>query len=54
VNRHRAGEAARREAAALAGLRHPNILAVYDVLDDAEGVWLIEQWITGAQCLHAR
>ncbi len=43
-----AGEAARREAAALAGLRHPNILSVYDVLDDAEGVWLIEQWITGA------
>ncbi len=43
-----AGEAARREAAALAGLRHPNILSVYDVLEDAEGVWLIEQWITGA------
>ena len=43
-----AAEAARREAAALAGLRHPNILSVYDVLDDAEGVWLIEQWITGA------
>jgi hypothetical protein len=43
-----AGEAARREAAALAGLRHPNILAVYDVLEDSEGVWLIEQWITGA------
>jgi serine/threonine protein kinase len=43
-----AGEAARREAAALAGLRHPNILAVFDVLEDAEGVWLIEQWITGA------
>jgi hypothetical protein len=43
-----AGEAARREAAALAGLRHPNILSVYDVFDDAEGVWLIEQWITGA------
>ena len=40
--------AARREAAALAGLRHPNILSVYDVLEDAEGVWLIEQWITGA------
>ena len=43
-----AAAAARREAAALAGLRHPNILSVYDVLDDAEGVWLIEQWITGA------
>jgi serine/threonine protein kinase len=43
-----AAEAARREAAALAGLRHPNILSVYDVLEDAEGVWLIEQWITGA------
>ncbi len=43
-----AGEAARREAAVLAGLRHPNILSVYDVLEDAEGVWLIEQWITGA------
>jgi eukaryotic-like serine/threonine-protein kinase len=43
-----AGAAARREAAALAGLRHPNILSVYDVLEDAEGVWLIEQWITGA------
>jgi hypothetical protein len=43
-----AGVAARREAAALAGLRHPNILSVYDVFDDAEGVWLIEQWITGA------
>ena len=43
-----AAAAARREAATLAGLRHPNILAVYDVLEDAEGVWLIEQWITGA------
>src|SRR5271163_1928751 len=43
-----AGAAARREAAALAGLRHPNILSVYDVVEDAEGVWLIEQWITGA------
>jgi eukaryotic-like serine/threonine-protein kinase len=43
-----AGAAARREAATLAGLRHPNILSVYDVLEDAEGVWLIEQWITGA------
>jgi eukaryotic-like serine/threonine-protein kinase len=43
-----AAEAARREAATLAGLRHPNILSVYDVLEDAEGVWLIEQWITGA------
>ena len=43
-----AAAAARREAAALAGLRHPNILSVYDVVEDAEGVWLIEQWITGA------
>jgi eukaryotic-like serine/threonine-protein kinase len=43
-----AGAAARREAATLAGLRHPNILSVYDVFEDAEGVWLIEQWITGA------
>jgi hypothetical protein len=43
-----AAEAARREAAVLAGLRHPNILSVYDVVEDAEGVWLIEQWITGA------
>jgi serine/threonine protein kinase len=43
-----AGEAAWREAAALAGLRHPNILSVYDVLEDDDGVWLIEQWITGA------
>jgi eukaryotic-like serine/threonine-protein kinase len=43
-----AADAARREAAALAGLRHPNILSVYDILEDAEGVWLIEQWITGA------
>ena len=43
-----AAAAARREAAALAGLRHPNILSVYDVVEDAEGLWLIEQWITGA------
>jgi hypothetical protein len=43
-----AAAAARREAATLAGLRHPNILSVYDVFEDAEGVWLIEQWITGA------
>jgi eukaryotic-like serine/threonine-protein kinase len=43
-----AAEAARREAAALAALRHPNILSVYDVLEDEQGVWLIEQWITGA------
>lgn len=39
--------AARREARVLAGLNHPNIVAVYDVLDD-DGVWLIEQWISGA------
>jgi serine/threonine protein kinase len=43
-----AAAAARREAATLAGLRHPNILSVYDVFEDADGVWLIEQWITGA------
>jgi hypothetical protein len=43
-----AAAAAAREAATLAGLRHPNILSVYDVFEDAEGVWLIEQWITGA------
>lgn len=43
-----AAEAARREASALAALRHPNILSVYDVFTDDDGVWLIEQWITGA------
>jgi serine/threonine protein kinase len=31
-----AAAAARREAAALAGLRHPNILAAYDGLEDAD------------------
>jgi hypothetical protein len=44
---HDAAVAARREARVLAGLKHPNIVAVYDVLDD-DGVWLIEQWISGA------
>lgn len=43
-----AADAARREASALADLRHPNILSVYDVFTDDDGVWLIEQWITGA------
>ncbi len=36
-----AAVAARREASVLAGLQHPNIVSVYDVLDD-DGVWLIE------------
>jgi serine/threonine protein kinase len=42
-----AAAAARREASVLAGLQHPNIVSVYDVLDD-DGVWLVEQWISGA------
>jgi serine/threonine protein kinase len=42
-----AAVAARREASVLAGLRHRHIVSVYDVLDD-DGVWLVEQWITGA------
>lgn len=40
--------AVHREAAALAKLRHPNIVAVHDLFDDADSVWLVEQWITGA------
>jgi hypothetical protein len=42
-----AAVAAQREGSVLAGLKHPNIVAVYDVFDD-DGVWLIEQWISGA------
>ena len=44
-----AAEAARREAAVLAKLRHSNIVSVHDVFDgDDNTVWLVEQWIDGA------
>lgn len=49
VTRAGAAEAVRREAAALAKLRHPNIVTVYDVCDgDTATVWLVEQWVNGA------
>jgi len=43
-----AGAAVRREATALAGLAHPNIVSVLDVFDDTDSVWLVEQWVNGA------
>jgi serine/threonine-protein kinase len=43
-----AAAAARREATVLAQLHHPNIVSVHDVFDDDAGVWLVEEWVTGA------
>lgn len=48
VHGEHAVAAVHREATALATLRHPNIVAVHDLFDDTEDVWLVEQWITGA------
>lgn len=35
------------EAAALARLDHPNIVALYDVVQEPERTWLAEQWVDG-------
>jgi tetratricopeptide (TPR) repeat protein len=36
-----------REASAAAKLNHPNIAAVYDVLDDAEGLHIVMEYVEG-------
>lgn len=41
-------ERLRAEARVLAGLVHPNIVAVLDVVDDGDGTWLVEEWVDAA------
>ena len=38
----------RSEASVLAGLSHPNIVDLYDFVEEPDQVWLAEQWIDGA------
>jgi eukaryotic-like serine/threonine-protein kinase len=40
-------ERLRTEAGVLAGLSHPNIVDVYDFVEETERVWLVEQWVEG-------
>ena len=38
----------RAEAALLATLSHPNIVALYDYVEEPDRAWLAEQWVDGA------
>jgi serine/threonine-protein kinase len=38
----------RAEASTLAGLDHPNIVALYDFVEEPDRTWLAEQWVDGA------
>lgn len=35
------------EARTLAKISHPNVLTIYDVLQEDEGIWLVAEWIEG-------
>ena len=41
-------ERLRAEAATLAALAHPNIVALYDYVEEPGRTWLAEQWVDGA------
>jgi serine/threonine-protein kinase len=41
-------EQLRSEARVLAGLSHPNIVDLYDFVEEPDRVWLAEQWVDGA------
>ena len=41
-------ERLRAEAERLAGLSHPNIVALYDYVEEPGRSWLAEQWVEGA------
>jgi len=51
VNREGSRDLASQEARTLAGLSHPNILRVYDILTEDEQVWIVSEWVDGA-CLE--
>lgn len=38
----------RGEAEMLAGLDHPNVVAVYDYVEQPDRVWIVEEWVPGA------
>lgn len=38
----------RAEAETLAGLDHPNVVAVYDYVEEPERAWIAEEWVDGA------
>ncbi|UTA46718.1 serine/threonine protein kinase [Simiduia sp. 21SJ11W-1] len=40
------------EATSLAQLNHPNILQVYDLIEDRGNHWLIVEWMTGGTLAH--
>ena len=42
-------ERLRAEAERLAGLSHPNIVALYDYVEEPGRSWLAEQWVEGAR-----
>ena len=41
-------EQLKSEAATLASLHHPHIVEVYDLVEDEDGVWLVQEWVEGA------
>ena len=43
----------REEAKLLAGLDHPNVVQVYDTFDDAEGVFIVMQYVEGRDLWQA-
>ncbi len=38
----------RGEAEILGGLDHPNIVAVYDYVEEPDRAWIAEEWVSGA------
>ena len=42
-----ARERALKEARVLAALEHPNILRVYDIIDESSQIWIVSEWVEG-------